>query len=459
MKNKIKIIVFALVLSFFTTTNLYASIFGDGFGVNIKTERITDKELAEIAKMGIKRVRIGISWYMVEYAPGKYRWDYKFNRRSDADDYATTKNMSYDDVIALIVKNGLKIDATLHEGNAGITGLVNIAPAGQTPSYRHVAPRTPEHMQMFAKFAAETVKHYEAKYGKNVFIWHIWNEPDTDSGFPPTTDAGLVGKLVTETCQAIKSVSRGTRVMAPALGAYGDGFLRYDYIKGMFSLSNPLTCLNAFTVHPYRSAPPEAAIRDYKKVEEVLAPYQPTKKVPVSVDEWGYSINKNTWDIPTQRWRSRTQEEQAALMFRMYLTNLIADLPLTVLYDWRDNGLDQYDWEHHFGIKGYNGQEKAAAKMFNFVWPNLNGRGYAWRQRIAGCSANEELVKFSTKKGDATNWTVIWSQGQKRKISIEGQIIKMSDIFGNDITPTEISGYPILIQHMYANIPKIKCVN
>lgn len=432
--------------------------FGEGFGINIKLERITKPELDLIASLGIKRVRVGVAWYAVEYTPGQYRWDIQLPRRDDADDYATKKTFTYDEMFAAIRERGLKLDVTLHEGNAGITGLVNMAAAGQPPAYRHGAPRTPEHIAMFANFAARTVQHYEGIYGKDAFGWHIWNEPDTDMGFAPKTDAGIVGKLLTQSCEAIRRVSPSASVMGPALGAYGGGDIRYDFLLGMFSQSNPLSCVDAITVHPYRSAVPETAPIDYARMQQVMAPFQPAgNPKPVAVDEWAYSINKLYSPISSQTWRNRTEAEQAALMFRMYMTNIQAGLPLTVLYDWRNNGTNPYEWEHHFGVVGYNLEQKAPQKMFAYVWPQLMDRIVQEGGAPNGCSTKEHMMRFGSRTNDAyAGLTVLWTDNTApRTLYIQGTVEKVTDMFGNNVVPTvtgtgvslSVGNYPLLVRH------------
>lgn len=435
-----------------------AANFGDGFGINVKNERITESELKDIASIGIKRVRVSISWYAVEQAKGQYRWDINLPRRSDADDYATRKEFTYDWLFGAITKAGLKADVTLHEGNAGLLGLVNIAPAGQEPQWRHVAPHTDADIDLFAGFAGASVKHMAKLYGRDKFSWHIWNEPDTDAGYPPKTDGATIGKLLTKSCEAIRRVDRKAVVMGPALGAYGDGDLRYDFMRAMFTQSNPLTCLDGLTVHPYRSAVPETAPVDYTKVSQVMAPFQTLSPTAVGVDEWGYSIDQHPNGVPaTQKWRTFTEEEQAALMLRMYLTNLQAGVPLTVLYEWRNSCTSATDWECHFGAVGHDGKDKAAAKMFRFVWPTLMSRPLVWAQQVNKCSAGERLQRYSTR-GDGTSWTVVWSTSTTPvPVVIEGQILKIVDIFGKDAPNKVLTGSPLMIQHVTGNLPKVSC--
>lgn len=441
-------------------------VFGPGFGINIKSERITPTELDLIARLGIRRVRIAFSWYQVEKHKGEHDWAVALPRHPSADDYDTGRAYSsYEIMVQQIRERGLHADITLHEGNGVWTGApVNIAPPDQPAAYRLVAPRTPETIQAFAAFAAASVRHFQDKYGREGFTWHIWNEPDNKGGYPPEVDAGLFGALVAATCAAMRQVDPQLEIMGPALGAYGDGDLRYDFIDGMFTQANPLPCLNGFTVHPYRSAVPETAVADYAKVAAHLAPHQPKDRapVPVAVDEWGYSINQSRGARPAaQAWRTYSGAEQAALMLRLYLTNLRARVPLTVIYDWRDRGEDPYEWEDHFGVMGFKGEEKPALRMFKAVWPALLDRALTAETVLQDCGTHEHGVRFGARQGDATEWTVLWTDGTARQLGLRGDLLRMMDIFGNDLVRdgkgVMLTGSPLLLQHRAGAAPSLRC--
>lgn len=429
--------------------------FGTGFGINIKTERITEPELDIIAAVGIKRVRTGFSWYEVERRKDDYAWDSPIERQTAADDYENGRiYFSHDIAVKQIRARGLHIDATLNQGNGVYTGKpVNIEPEGKPPSYRLVAPRTPETIAGFAAFAAATVQHYEQLYGRDAFTWHIWNEPDFKGGFPPEIDAAIFGKLVLATCEAIRKVDPQAEIMGPALGAHGDGDIQLDFIKTMLTSANSLSCLDGFTVHPYRSAVPETAPDDYAKVAAVLAPLQPPGKppVPVATDEWGYSIAKTHGDVPsTQRWRDFSAEEQAALMLRMYLTNLAHGVPLTVIYDWRDRGPDPYEWEDNFGLMGYKGEEKPALKMFRSVWPLLLNRPLLAADEAEECSPHEHVLLFGPSPQQDDEWLVAWTDDKPRALQLSGNADRIVDIFGKPQkagASLTLTGSPVLLRH------------
>ena len=429
--------------------------FGDDFGINIKIERITSEELVKIASLGIARVRTGISWYQVEQSKDAYRWDLNIPRHPSADDYTPDHAFTTPDAaLAAIIAAGLRADVTLHEGNSLYTGKsVNIAPPGRPESLRIPSPRTPDAIAAFTAFAAATVEHYEALYGNQAITWHIWNEPDFNGSYAPTVDAARFGELLAATCSAIRKVSPDAKIMGPALGAHGEGDIDLPFLRGLFTNANALPCLNGFTIHPYRSAVPETAPQDFATVAAALDPWQPKDKppVPIAVDEWGYSIAKSHDTIPvTQHWRDFTGEEQAALMLRMYLTNLAYGVPLTVIYDWRDRGTDAYEWEDNFGIVNFKGEAKPTLRMFETVWPLLRHRPLLSADILQDCSPHEHALHFGSRVDDAPHWVVAWTDAPTTvELHIAGYVAEAKDIFGNQTALASnkigLSGKPILL--------------
>src|SRR5437660_10528957 len=55
---------------------------------------------------------------------------------------------------------------------------------------------------------------------------------------------------------------------------------------------------------------------------------------------WGYS----------SVWRGMDEQKQSALLAREILTNVANGIPLSIWYDWRDDGLSPNEPEHHFGL-------------------------------------------------------------------------------------------------------------
>src|SRR5581483_4049324 len=49
-------------------------------------------------------------------------------------------------------------------------------------------------------------------------------------------------------------------------------------------------------------------------------------------------------------WRGMSEERQAAMLARQFLTNIANGIPISIWYDWRDDGNDPTEAEHHFGL-------------------------------------------------------------------------------------------------------------
>src|SRR5439155_6688489 len=56
--------------------------------------------------------------------------------------------------------------------------------------------------------------------------------------------------------------------------------------------------------------------------------------------EWGYS----------SVWRGMTEEEQSIVFARELLTSVANQIPISIWYDWRDDGSDPGEAEYHFGL-------------------------------------------------------------------------------------------------------------
>ena len=441
--------------------------FGDGFGINIKVERITWPELDQIAALGFRRVRLGISWFEVEKEKSVYRFDYAVPRDPAAPDYPESYVFNHDAMVAAIRERGLHLDVTLNQGNTLYTGEpVNIAPSGQPPSLRLRAPSTQESRAGFAAFAAATVKYFQEKHGSAYFTWLIWNEPDFPGGWPPETNAAEFSQLLHDTCTAIRAAVPTAIIMGPALGAHGNGDIKVDFIKGLFTTANPLPCLDAFTIHPYRAYAPETATKTYAEVARLLAPWQPKDKppVPLAVDEWGYSINRHRGEIPEPaRWRNYSGEEQAALMLRMYLTNLAAGLPLTTIYDWRDRGTDPFEWEDHFGVIGFKGEEKPALKMFRVTWPLLLDRPLQAPVPLPHCPPTLHALRFGPHTDDAKNWLILWTETEVHTLTLKGEPEKAQNIFGEVVkwqrgsNNIEVKPQPMLLAEHPSRLLSLSC--
>jgi hypothetical protein len=153
-------------------------------------------------------------------------------------------------------------------------------------------------------------------------------------------------------------------------------------------------------VHPYRDPrmPPETAASDYKKLRELIARYAPPEKknMPILSGEWGYSTHTHGVSL----------EEQAAYIVRQQLSNLLNGVPLSIWYDWKNDGLDRNENEHNFGTVSYDLKPKPAYIELRNMVRELNG--YKLERRLDQKDDKDFVLLFSSgKKRKIAAWTTV----------------------------------------------------
>lgn len=316
---------------------------GSGFGVAVKPERTGYRQLEKIKATGFNYVRFDLWWDQVEADRGSYNWQ-KFDR------------FMYD-----VRKAGLKADIILQGSNKLYSPRVSVPPEKAFgASFLYAAPSTPEAMEAFVAFAVAAVKHY----GTDDIIWEFWNEPDGLAFWPPKADPVKFSVLAEKTCTALRDVAPEAKIIGPStarLPSRGD-VLHKQFFEA-FIKTPAKNCLDAISVHPYRhERAPETVIEDIKgKVRPFIAAYTDKKHtpLPVVVTEFGYSMA----DV--------SEEQQAAFALRLHLADLLADVPLTILYEWQDSAGMSEDLEQHFGMVDFHMEDKAGSTLLQRILPTI----------------------------------------------------------------------------------------
>jgi hypothetical protein len=133
---------------------------------------------------------------------------------------------------------------------------------------------------------------------------------------------------------------RGTRRSAhrPATSTVDLKFLEACFKGGL------LQHWDAVSVHPYRQSNPETASEEYRQLRLLIRKYAPPgKTIPIISGEWGYST----------AWNNLNDEKQGKFLARQWLVNLMNDVPLSIWYDWHDDGPEPNEAEHRFGMVGF----------------------------------------------------------------------------------------------------------
>ena len=321
----------------------------DAFGVNIHFSRAEPGELESLKNGGNRLVRMDLAWQGVEREKGQYDFS------------------GYDRLVADTERLNIRILFILDYAHRFYDG--------------GLSPHTDEGRLAFARFAAAAAK----RYAGNGILWEIWNEPNIKQFWKPQPNAVDYCKLAHVTIDAIREADPHAFIVGPASSTFPWGFFEVMGQQGLFKK------LDAVSVHPYRQTNPETAEQDYARLRLLLHKYVPEKRLPILSGEWGYST----------AWRGMTEEKQAQYIVRQRLMNLACDVPLSIWYDWRDDGLDPKEPEHHFGMVYRDLKPKPAYTVARTVAEELGG--YHFVRRVA--------------TGDDRDWVLLFRNGNRSRMA------------------------------------------
>ncbi|HXT41085.1 MAG TPA: cellulase family glycosylhydrolase [Candidatus Angelobacter sp.] len=378
-----------------------------GVGVNIHFTRGHERDLDMIAAAGFRFIRMDFGWAAIERKKGEYEWS------------------EYEELTASLEKRGIRPYYILDYSNPlyeeTVTGKNPISGAEHRDT---ASPQHPQSVAAFARWAAAAAQHF---HGRHV-VWEIWNEPNI-SFWKPKPDAGQYTALALATCKAVRAADPQATIVAPATSTFPWEFL------DRFLKSGVLEYLDGVSVHPYRSKerPPETATADYQRLRGLIERYAPDeagKKIPIISGEWGYSSNT----------KGVSPEIQAAFIARQQLSNLLNGVPISIWYDWKNDGEDPNENEHNFGTVIYNLKPKPAYTAIQTLTRELSGYRIARRHDTGNekdfvlvlMNANGETklavwtvgeahnVTLGLMPTTATTITCVGSGGEKRKLRVEG---------------------------------------
>ena len=98
---------------------------------------------------------------------------------------------------------------------------------------------------------------------------------------------------------------------------------------------------SAVSVHPYRHGNPETVAPTTPGIAQTDRPLRPEGQRPSRLSR----ANGDTRPPGS----TSDEAEQGKMLPREWLTNLANGVPLSIWYDWHDDGRDPNEPEHHFG--------------------------------------------------------------------------------------------------------------
>jgi len=378
-----------------------------GLGVNIhfvKPSPSQEIDLDMVANAGFRLVRMDLTWDNVERERGVcYFSDYE----------VLTEELKMRGIRPLYI---------LDYGN---------------PLYDEgLPPHTDEGRGAFAAFAAAAVR----EFGDDRVIWEIWNEPNIEAFWRPSPNVTNYAMMAVEASSRMLEAQSNCTVIAPAISGIDRDFVFEAMERGLSRLS-------ALSVHPYRPSQPETALGEYESLREVAG------NLTVVSSEWGYTTNGpygNRVDLITQ----------AQYAVRIYLTNLMERVPISIIYDWKDDGLSLQDSEQNFGVvANHDGSARVLGLECFYVKPSYFAL-YNFVRELCGFSPDgtadlgEGVYALWFSKGGERR-LVVWTGGDQSIVEIKLDVasLRLIRIFGMvesivqvvGVFKVAVSGSPIII--------------
>lgn len=337
--------------------------FAESVGVNIDFIDPRPGEMKMLAAAGFRWVRTDLKWDTTERERGRYDFS------------------EYDRLMAALETEHIRPLFILDYGN-------KLYENGDPP-------RTDEAREAFARWAVAAAKHFSNRG----VIWEIYNEPNHDLFWPPRPDVEEYVALALTVGRAFRAQLPNEKLIGPASSEMDFLFLESCFKAGL------LEYWSGVSVHPYLRSDPEEVAGDYCRLRTMIASYAPRgKTIPIISSEWGYS----------SVWRGLTEEKQGELFARQMLINVANGVPLSIWYDWHDDGSESGNAEHHFGLvrNSYRPDRDSvyeskpgylAARTLNQVFS-----GYRFDRRLAAGSESDYVLLFSRgSENRLAAWTTV----------------------------------------------------
>jgi len=336
-----------------------------GMGINIHFTEAKPGELEMLSKAGFRWVRMDLYWSGTETSAGVYDFS------------------GYDLLLSNLDKFHIRALFILDYAN---------------PLYdQGLAPHTEEGREAFTKWAIAAVTHFKDRG----VLWEIWNEPNGSWSWKPKANVEDYSKLALAVSRGIHQSAPNELIVGPALSGTNLFFAEVLGMDGVFS------DWSALTIHPYLRTGPETYGSTYVRAHSLIKKYAPRgHDMKVICGESGYCCT----------WKGLDDTLQAKYLARLFLFNTMSGVPLTIWYDWHDDGQNPANTEHHFGIVYYDLRNwesgpyeskpsYAAAQTYSSQLAH-----YRFVNRIKTSSGNDFALSF--KRNDR-ECIVAWTESPK----------------------------------------------
>jgi hypothetical protein len=349
----------------------------NGLGVNIHFTDPRAGEMKMLAEGGFTWIRMDLTWSGTEREKGKYDFS------------------AYDRLLKALDAHKIRVLFILDYGN----GLYSPGSAGHPFTE---AAGTAQFRAAYARWAVAAVQHFK---GRGI-LWEIWNEPNHGGFWKPKPNVADYAALAREASLAIRAVAPQEAIIGPATSTIDLPFLEGCFKAGL------LQYWDAVSVHPYRQNGPETSNDEYRQLRLLIEKYKPkNRNIPILSGEWGYSA----------AWGNYDEAKQGKMLPRQWMINLLNNVPVSIWYDWHNDGTDPKEAEHNFGTvdnKYFAGRDPVynAKPAYRAAQTFVNTlRGFRFNKRLWTGRDDEWVMLFN--KGDEVRLAV-WTTDSKAPHSL-----------------------------------------
>ena len=300
-------------------------------GSRWKQDRRARADLQEMADLGVRWIRLGVEWAVVEPQRGQFRWD--------------------------------AIDRVIDEADSSCLSV--LAMVGTTPQWaREPGCRSlwcpPRDLDQFGAFVRAVAERHPGQ----IAAWEVWNEPNHAAWFHPAPDPEHYGRLLEAATGALRAVDPDATVLSAGLAPSPSGnparMLPARFLDRLYD-TGALDAVDAIAYHPYsypflpsQRTGDNGFIDQLRSMREVVLDHDDDKKI------WLTEFGSPT---PAGDATSLVRQEQMVTDGFALWRSLDYVGPL-FWFAWRDPEMGSPNPQANFGLRRFDDSAKPAFDDF-----------------------------------------------------------------------------------------------
>ncbi|CAN5777538.1 hypothetical protein BH09VER1_BH09VER1_17310 [soil metagenome] len=361
-----------------------------GWSVDDQQLKEYEAQMDQIVELGVKNVRFDNAWQWTDKKKGKY-------------DFAPHHRI---------------MDALKKRGLRAVTLLVFHDPRFEAK----LSIQTQQGRDAYAEFCGQIVGEFK---GQNV-VWEMWNEPNIPGFWESGINAEEYMKAAKAAMIAMRKADPECLIVGPASCTIDVPFLQVCIRDGLLDL------VSAVSVHSYCEAP-EVMFSKYLHLRNLMG----SGNIPIMCSECGFSqVFIGTGS------RIRSEDEQASLVTRSVLVDLMSGIPLHIIYTNRDYTDKFASNEDRYGFCTRDGRPKRAFYAVQNLVGKLKNAQFVRRLTAGSVDIFEEspgdyVAEFSDNE---SRILVGWTTGEPHdvKVSLEDAPTAESNLYGESLPVPEV---------------------